>query len=115
MASFKDYVRYEKAFMCYGGEVKCPICKMSRYNNGKEMLCGEFRCNYPDEAEKIIDNWCEEHPLKTRKDEFLKMFPDTKLFKAGVPVICPKNLVKYNCHSEGCSDCKKKFWLEEIE
>lgn len=66
-------------------------------------------------ASEIILKWCEEHPIKTRQSEFMKMFPNVGTYK-GVITICPclidcnyerkhcKNYVDFDC-----TDCKKRL------
>ena len=70
-----------------------------------------------DEPNEIILNWCKEHPVKTRQDKFLEMFPNAKISDDKVLAVCPKEIDKTfdaNCHNS-CSDCKKSYWLAEVE
>ena len=97
-----------------------------RYEADKNgELCDAYIKNHPDKAVAIVEKWAKEHPRKTRQSEFLKMFPDAPIF-GGVLEIAPCKLVgsKRNseeCHSygelglSGCCECRKKYWLEEVE
>lgn len=80
----------------------------------------------PDKANEIILKWVKEHPIKTRQDEFLKMFPNVRTDKDGVielsPCVidegefvkeggyCPESHTAYNC-----TECRKKYWLEAVD
>lgn len=65
----------------------------------------------------IVQEWSDFHPVKTRQSEFLKMFPDATT-QDGTLTINPCNLdwkTHGLCCSNNCDDCRKKYWLEEIE
>ena len=76
----------------------------------------------------IVEQWAKEHPIKTRQSEFLKMFPNAQKSSDGVLDICPnkiepekyKSVVLYKaCINSDtgklCTECKRDFWLKEIE
>ena len=74
-----------------------------------------------EEAEKavqIVEKWAKDHPLKTRQSEFLRMFPNAQI-QDDVIWMCPK-CISYdykpeeNCNEINCCDCKRKFWLAEV-
>ena len=72
-----------------------------------------------EEFVDIVEKWSAEHLAKTKQSEFLKMFPDVKtrndVIDIGPCVIDTKNM-KDRCRRHGnCSDCRKKYWLEEVE
>ena len=76
-----------------------------------------FVVTYPDKANEIILKWCEEHPIKTRQDEFLKMFPNAMLVGEAVN-ICPRdidNQYRADCTKLSCYDCTKSYWLAEVD
>lgn len=71
---------------------------------------------------EIVEKWGKENPVKTRKDELLKVFPYAPLTGDGVPKICPGNVdgkrytadkTGYNC-PDSCLKCREKYWLEEV-
>lgn len=107
IATIYDYRR-----MCdfYNGE--CADCPLF------ECLCNTDRkhSSYQiDEANDIILKWCEKHPGHTRQSEFLKLFPDAQITDAGVIKICPKEIDSWAGCDDNCFECKKEFWLQEIE
>lgn len=71
------------------------------------------------DAEKyisIVKKWSDEHPIKTRQSEFLKMFPNAKVSN-GVISICPKH-IDSECGAdceEDCTNCRKNYWFAEVE
>lgn len=67
----------------------------------------------------VVEKWSAEHPIKTRQSEFLKMFPDASIGVNGALVIAPCNVnTKFEseiCGIDKCEDCKKEYWLAEVE
>lgn len=64
-----------------------------------------------------VEQWSLEHPRKTRQDVFLKQWPETKLFD-GIIDIKPCSLVaslRSECPKTSCYDCRRKFWMQEVE
>ena len=95
-------------------------CKECPANKIGTCLIG-FSDNSVKNIEKIIpklEQWAEDHPVKTRQSEFLKMFPNAP--KCGrVLDICPRNLnTEYmppkRCENTSCSVCKIDYWSEEV-
>ena len=68
-------------------------------------------------AVKFVEHWCTEHPAKTRQSEFLKHYPNAKIF-SGCLNACPMDVfgdTEANCNHQPCYECKKAFWLAEVE
>ena len=107
---------YEYARLCASFE-KCNQCVLLKF-------CADQRnmfSNDIDKANEIILKWCEEHPIKTRQDEFLKMFPNARMYKGAVN-ICPCTIdCDYDCKNKekyvdfDCTGCKKEYWLAEVD
>ena len=105
---------YEFARMCKANVHKCENCPMWNYK------CVVFTMSNTDvdKANEIILKWCKEHPVETRQDRFLKMFPKMKVDNGGVSVCCPKWADKdFKCDMKDltCDECRKKYWLAEVE
>ena len=102
-------------------------------------LCNNYLCgdNCPlidscdDESDdgyvrkvQMVEQWAKEHPVKTRQSEFLKMWPDAEIGDDGYPSVAPCQLYKdmeeknedgVCCKNCGCAECRRDFWLKEIE
>lgn len=108
-ATIYDYVRMcKKNIFCddcpiYDGEKDCDFNSM----NDLELEAAN---------EKIL-KWCEEHPVITRQDRFLKIFPNPEFYN-GVIDICPKRIdktIKCCGRVRSCNECKRNYWLAESE
>ena len=74
----------------------------------------------PDEDYKriiaTVDQWSKEHPRKTRQSVFLEQWPNCPMGDDGVIGMCPRNVNKMHvCGSVGCADCRREFWMQEVE
>lgn len=72
-ATIFDYARLCKTYV--NG---CRECPLHQRHNGVGSTCGILLQSCPDKANEIILKWCDEHPVETRQDRFLKMFPNAK-------------------------------------
>ena len=105
-ATIFDYAR-----MCKGNPKTCKLCPLS----GRNCIITEMTDEELIETNELILNWCKEHPVKTRQDEFLKMFPNAKIVD-GVVTICPKNVeTTLRCSVKSCEKCSKEYWLAEVD
>ena len=76
----------------------------------------------PEEIVERVEQWAKEHPVKTRQSEFLKQWPDARLYE-GVLGICPAKLSSLHRDEIGrctkdvtfCPDCRRDFWLQEVD
>lgn len=70
-------------------------------------------------AVKFVERWDAEHPIKTRQSEFLKLFPGADIDKTdGCLNLNPCSIYKKmrkECEGRKCSECRKAFWLAEVE
>ena len=73
---------------------------------------------------QIVEQWAKEHPVKTRQDEFFNQWPDAEIGYDGLPTVAPCQLdVRFihgesqkDCEDRGvCAECRRDFWLKEIE
>ena len=115
-----DAVKYLKEMnrMCNGSD--CCECPLFTNNNGKNVNCKILEKEYAEEAVEIVEKWSADHPVKTRQSEFLKMFPNAKFDDEEIITICPKSIdgkLKSDevCYSMTCRQCRKEYWLAEVE
>ena len=117
-----DAIEYLKAAkrMCKSYE-KCEDCPLVYTGTAFPCKGVDFSPEIaaPQNLVDIIEKWAAEHPGKTRQSEFLKMFPNPKYY-FGVIDICPQG-VEYGyepeegCEETICYECKKAYWLAEVE
>lgn len=112
----------EQYRMCEALNSHCEECGLSYESNKTGHVCGDFIKRHPEEAVAIVAKWAKDHPRKTRQSEFLKMFPRAGRGEDGLIVFCPEDFdSKFECplkRGSGhdlCGDCRKKYWLEEVE
>lgn len=99
----------------------CEGCPLEWLPNGCHMI------EIADNAEKCVtavEQWANEHPVKTRQSEFLKMFPEASVLYDEYLNICPAQISSEcrdkktgGCYDPGmdCGKCKRDFWLTEIK
>ena len=72
-----------------------------------------------DKQVEIVNEWAATHPRKTRQSGFLEQWPNCMMGDDGVVGLCPRNVEKnYICdlnRSAGCPDCRREFWIQEVE
>ena len=109
----------EKERMCnaYGSCVSCPACTGNEWD-----VCLRSTVD-PEQQVNIVKEWSAAHPSKTRQRVFLEQYPQADIDDNGVLWICPSMITRShrrdggccaNSH-ESCPDCRRKFWLQEIE
>ena len=73
-----------------------------------------------EEVVSIVERWAKEHPIKTRQSEFLKQFPNAPVYTDMHTVALNPCLVdttlQGHCPKGGrCDDCRREFWMQEVE
>lgn len=115
-----DAVKFlkERARMCEAnqtGEMTCENC--AAYKGVSQC----YKLGEPKDPEKmvaIVEQWAAEHPVKTRQSEFLKHYPGARILAHGCLNACPMDVFSdadINCNAQPCFECKKAFWLAEVE
>ena len=91
--------------ICTGCGLRCVGCSPMEEDCDHEKMI------------RVVEKWAKAHPVKTRLSEFLKLFPNESVQEEGCPSLCTKFFDStVSCKdSEGCHECKKKFWLTPIE
>lgn len=95
-------------------EIKCSNCPLCSTNNGEGLPCPEFEMYYPEKAVKAVQQWSDEHPLKTCLSELLKHYPNIELDEDGTPhKLCPWHLelISVNSCHNNCVRC----WNQPVE
>lgn len=102
--------------------IGCEIKKSVAYTTDGYGTCREYIKRHPDEAVEVVERWAKEHPKKTRQREFLKMFPRAEMDADGIVEFCPMSMdldfpcpAKHNYDNYQCPECRKKYWLAEVE
>lgn len=107
---------YDYARMCRTNN--CESCPFKLSGKGEDVGCADFIIANTNKANEIILKWCEEHPIKTRQDRFLKLYPNSLIDGDNVSHICPRYINKQFICQESekrCCDCRKEYWLAEVD
>ena len=71
-----------------------------------------------EEVVREVEEWATAHPRKTRADEFLEHYPKASMGVAGVLDVPPcyiEQSLSSMCGDKGCADCRREFWMQEVE
>lgn len=116
-----DAVKFikERNRMCESFGAGCIGCPA--YN---ESRCVVSSASTLDAKEQVamVEDWSAAHPRKTRQDVFLEHYPEAALDDYGVLRFCPSDISAAHRYSEGCgypeqrcTDCRREFWMQEVE
>ena len=73
-----------------------------------------------EETVSKVEQQAKGHPVKTRQSEFLKMFPNARIYDSRVLIFCPKDFLPVGARStycekhENCKECRKDYWFAEV-
>lgn len=90
----------------------------------RNRMCGTMSEVWGVDAAQIVKNteeWSAAHPRKTRQSVFLEQWPEAEIDKCGDLMLYPKRISadcrnRYgNCTKRLCSDCRREFWMQEVE
>lgn len=76
-----------------------------------------------EEIVELVEEWSAAHPRKTRQSVFLEQYPEARIGDDGVLQIYPCLIsashrnARGNCVTMGrkCPDCRREFWMQEVE
>ena len=79
-----------------------------------------------DTYERIVtavEQWSKDHPRKTRQSVFLEQYPEAEIDAHGLVRLCPMSISaahrdsdgECNCPEKLCRDCRREFWMQEVE
>lgn len=120
-----DAVKFikERKRMCNG--LPCATCPLFAVHQLEYLpACKEWCMDHPEASVTVVEKWAEEHPRKTLLSELLKRWPAVKKDHNGIPLIypCIANTIQYKsrlggCEKRGgyCEECRKEYWLQEVE
>lgn len=112
-----DAVEFLKT-LCRMCNRECSECELGK-RLGVLDTCALWQKANPEEAVAIVEKWAKEHPAKTRQSVFFEQWPDARIKKAdGLPMASPCDLdgkLVGKCDGISCPECRKKFWLTEVE
>ena len=77
----------------------------------------------PEVLVRNVEEWSAAHPRKTRQSVFLKQYPQASIGDDGVLKVCPCPIFESRRNAQGgcfdihrqCSDCRREFWMQEVE
>ena len=121
-----DAVKFieERNRMCKSFGDGCTGCPAS--DACKNELCCAFDQGSMLDATaqvSIVEQWSAAHPHKTRQSVFLEQYPETAIDAYGIIQICPVVISSTHRDSNGdcedpeqiCVDCRREFWMQEVE
>jgi hypothetical protein len=119
-----DAVRFikERNRMCKSLDVRCEVCPAFHVGeNGAQCAVGAASMLDATAQIAIVEDWSAAHPRKTLQSVFLEQWPEAEIDKCGSLMLCPKLISadcrdRYgNCSNRICSDCRREFWMYEVE
>lgn len=123
-----DAVKFikERNRMCKSFDGGCKGCPA--FNACEDELCcavGQESTLDATAQIAMVEEWSAAHQSKTRQDVFLEQWPNAARDMGGVVNICPKLLdVDISCTDDetertglckDCDDCRREFWMQEVE
>lgn len=116
-----DAVKFieERNRMCKSFGSECKGCPASDVYG----CCAVDRTSTLDATAQValVEEWSTAHPRKTRQSVFLGQYPEAEIDTRGSLMLCPKRISaecrdRYgNCSNRICSDCRREFWMQEVE
>lgn len=99
---------YYRGGNTHSGCAECPAF---------EIMCSSVK-SVTSEYIAAVEQWSKEHPRKTRQDVFLKQWPNAAVYEDGVLAVTPCRVDKIateRCVGTACGDCRREFWMQEVE
>lgn len=112
-----DFIKYmrTKRRMTNSCTDACDCCPLCSENNAYKLHCTDFELAHPEEAQEIVAKWGEDHPLKTRAQDFFEKHPKAPKNSYGDPMLCAyKAGYRGECEPKNSSVCHA-CWNEPIE
>ena len=72
---------------------------------------------------KLVEEWAAAHPRKTRQSVFLEQYPEALVLDGGTLSACPVLFSSEYRNAYGgcaspygsCAECRREFWMQEVE
>ena len=101
---------YRGCAVCPFGAAECVFRDMTSEDTCKRIV-------------SAVEQWSKKHPRKTRQSVFLEQYPEAEIDVNGVVGICPMSISAAHRDSDGecnypeqmCRDCRREFWMQEVE
>lgn len=95
----------------------CPLVYTRECNEMRNMVDDSGKA--VGKVVEIVEKWSKEHPRKTRQDVFLEQWPEAELVDGIIDVNPCRLVVAFRlgqeCHKTFCYDCRREFWMQEVE
>lgn len=110
----------ERKRMCSSFGTSCDGCPLHGHP------CTSISSMTDGDCERLlveVEQWSKEHPRKTRQSVFLEQYPEAQIDDIGVLGVCPAPIF-YSYRGDGggcidlnrkCTDCRREFWMQEVE
>lgn len=77
----------------------------------------------PEDVVAEVEEWAKMNPVKTQQSVFLEQYPEARIGDDGVLQILPCSIsashrdTRGNCVNmrRDCYDCRREFWMQEVE
>ena len=117
-----DAVKFVKEYlrMCTNVDEceDCPVCKTDFCT----VPAKERSQESAEEIVELVEQWAAAHPRKTRQSVFLGNYPCARIDSQSVLYACPADVYGDNvCPKKKdaapitCYDCRREFWMQEVE
>ena len=92
----------------------------------RNRMCGAMSEMWGVDAAQIVKNteeWSAAHPRKTRQSVFLEQYPEALVLNGGTLSLCPVLFSSEYRDAYGgcaspygsCAECRREFWMQEVE
>ena len=121
-----DAVKFikERNRMCKSFDGGCKGCPA--FNACEDELCCAVGPESTLDATAqiaMVEEWSAAYPRKTRQSVFLEHWPEAAIDSYGVLNLCPTPISKSHRNIYGkcaravvkCDECRREFWMQEVE
>ena len=87
-------------------DYQCDGCPWYEEVKRLGYLCVDLMFREPDLAIKIVQDWSDQHPKKTRLDVLLEQYPAVKNVERPFAVFCAGTMYGFGCEGNySCEEC----------